>query len=414
MEARMTTDAAPLSALLAAALRADRRTLVLRWLERIKDRVAVEPDRVFPTQDLIDHMPLLISGIADYLEDASDEITVQMPVVAKAMELGSLRHAQGFPVRQILWEYEILGGVVFEHLSHIPIPGVSVYTPSDFMRASHRVFRAISVIERLSTLHFLQEAARETHEREQRLRGFNRALSHELKNNLSVILGAASMLKEEFVRTDPAQYARFGELVTRNAGQMSATMANLIELSRLEGESRQQRNVLLHHIAEEVARQLRDFARTHGVEVVLADEWPEVHVPAGIAELCLTNLMSNAIKYHDPAKDQRSVHIRGWVTGSDDDVSGETVIEVRDNGRGIPEWARQHLFERFFRVAEDDSIDGTGLGLSLVRDAVRSVGGRVWLEDSATETTFRIALPARRTEDLAETVDPGAIGHART
>ena len=65
-------------------------------------------------------MPLLISGIADYLEDPSDEITVHMPVVAKAMELGSLRHAQGFPVRQILWEYEILGGGVASQ------PGTSV------------------------------------------------------------------------------------------------------------------------------------------------------------------------------------------------------------------------------------------------------------------------------------------------
>ncbi|MDQ3555712.1 MAG: RsbRD N-terminal domain-containing protein [Gemmatimonadota bacterium] len=93
-------------------LRAAQETLVKRWLDRIAERMAVHENDVFPTDELLDHVPLLIDGIADYLEDPADEITADVSVVAKAMELGELRHQQQFEAPQILREYEILGGIL--------------------------------------------------------------------------------------------------------------------------------------------------------------------------------------------------------------------------------------------------------------------------------------------------------------
>ena len=86
----------PLATALADALRDAREMLVRRWLDRIPDRVAIPPNRIFPTEELLDHVPILIDGIADYLEDPADEITADVPVIGKAIELGALRHAQGF------------------------------------------------------------------------------------------------------------------------------------------------------------------------------------------------------------------------------------------------------------------------------------------------------------------------------
>ncbi|NUR36358.1 MAG: hypothetical protein HOQ30_20380 [Gemmatimonadaceae bacterium] len=51
---------------------------------------------MFPTEELLDHVPLLIDGIADYLEDPAAEVSADTPVIGKARELGALRHAQGF------------------------------------------------------------------------------------------------------------------------------------------------------------------------------------------------------------------------------------------------------------------------------------------------------------------------------
>src|SRR5262245_53998279 len=97
----------PLAAQLAERLREARTELTKRWLERITERVEMDPRRVFPTKDLLDHIPLLLTGMADQLEEPAEEVTMHLPVVAKAMELGELRFAQGFDAHEILKEYEI-------------------------------------------------------------------------------------------------------------------------------------------------------------------------------------------------------------------------------------------------------------------------------------------------------------------
>jgi len=67
-----------------------------RWLERIIARVAIEPNRVFPTDELLNHVPILVDGIADYLESGETAEHGSVPLDAEAMELGALRHAQKF------------------------------------------------------------------------------------------------------------------------------------------------------------------------------------------------------------------------------------------------------------------------------------------------------------------------------
>lgn len=388
-----------LTSLLAERLRSQRESLVCAWLDRIQQRVTIEPERLFPSSDLIDHVPVLIDAIANYLEDSGEEITADVPAVAKAMELGAMRHAQGFPVRQILWEYEILGGVIFEHLSAVAPPAGLAASPGESMRAAQRVFRAIAVIERTTTLHYLQKASAVADEREQRLRGFARAISHELKNSLSAVLGASAMLREGFVRADGERVAHFADVVYRNARQMRSTMENLIELSRLDGDTRQERNVQLPHVVAEVIRQLREFAAGKNVDV-RAGELPAVDVPASVAELCLSNLISNAIKYREPERADCWVEITALLRDRDGDESAELVVEVRDNGRGVPPELRDRLFERFYRADADEDVDGSGLGLSIVRDAARSVGGDAWADFPGPGLTiFAFSLPSRRQED---------------
>jgi signal transduction histidine kinase len=117
-------------------------------------------------------------------------------------------------------------------------------------------------------------------------------------------------------------------------------------------------------------------------------------------ELCLTNLISNAIKYADPDAPVRWVEIGGELAAGEE--SGpEVVVRVRDNGRGVPEEQRAGLFQRFFRAHEHSAqhIDGTGLGLSIVRETVRAMGGRVWAEFPDTGTVFAFTLPARRSAE---------------
>jgi signal transduction histidine kinase len=384
----------PLALTLAASLRSGREQIVERWLARIADRVSIPANEIFPTDELLDHVPLLVDGIADYLADPAEEITADTPVVAKATELGELRHLQGFDAHQILKEYEILGGVLFDFLAGVADGVPEPCSRSELLVCAHRVFRSIAVIQQFTTGHFLRRAEERTTEREERLRGFNRAVTHELKNRIGAAGGALDMLAEPWVAEDAMQRARFVAIASRNVQGMKDTLETLLELSRIDPAGSGTRNVLLADAVAEVKRQLRDFAETRGVDVEIAPDLPEVEVPAAALELALSNYVSNAIKYRN------TNGTRCWARVEADLRTGPegapmVVVRVLDNGIGVPDEARDQLFQRFFR-AHDETVtgeEGSGLGLSLVREAISAVGGQVWTEARESGSLFALSLP---------------------
>ena len=384
-----------LAAAIAARLRDARVELTARWLARINDRVSLTPDRVFPSDALLDHVPLLLLGIADYLEDPARVVVADSEVVSKAMELGALRHSQGFTEYEILKEFEILGGILFAFLTELAteIGG----EPEGWTACAHRLFLAITMLEEATATKYLQLMSERVREREDRLRAFDRALTHELRNRIGAVLGAAQLL--EGLDLSEKERRVLAAVVGRNATGMRMVLENLLELSRLATDSRQQRHVRLPAAAAEAARQLRDMADADGVEIRVAEDLPDVEVNAAAVELALVNFLSNAIKYRDPARAPRWVEVRGEVR---DDV--EVVVLVRDNGRGVPIDARERLFERYYRAHTGDApnVEGTGLGLHIVHETVAALGGRVWAdfpEEGGSE--FAFAIPARRADDTA-------------
>jgi signal transduction histidine kinase len=406
----------PLASVLATRLRAEREELTRRWLDRIAARVSIDAMRVFPTADLLDHVPLLIDGIAAYLENPADGIAGDIPVIGKATELGELRHQQGFDAYEIFKEYEILGGVLFSFLSRI-VDGIDQpCTRSELLNCAHRLFHAVTLIQQVTTMHFLRRTNEHVREREERLRGFNRMVSHELKTRVGAIKGAHALLEESWL--DVGQRERFLHMIGENVEGIDATLGNLLVLSRLENRVRQHRHVRLPQAVAEVIRQLREMARASSVIVKVADDLPDVEVDAAAIELSLTNYISNAIKYADPEKLTRAVEIHGRVERPDD-ATGETlIVEVRDNGLGVPTEAKEKLFQRFFRAHDPTitGIEGTGLGLSIVRETVEGIGGRAWVESGAQGgSVFAFAIPCRRGETrTAKTSEVGVQNSANT
>ena len=99
------------------------------------------------------------------------------------------------------------------------------------------------------------------------------------------------------------------------------------------------------------------------------------------------NLLDNAVKYTPSG---------GWVRVRTSQVGDQVLAEVEDNGIGIPEEARDRVFERFFRVdpGRSRAAGGTGLGLSIVKHLVAALGGDVRVEASASGgSLFRVRLP---------------------
>jgi signal transduction histidine kinase len=379
--------------LLAEDLRSARLELTQQWLDVIAARVAIDPERAFPTDEVLGHVPVLLDGIADYLEDPADEISADVPVISKAIELGQLRHSQGSSAHQILKEYEILGGILFSFLVRA-VDGIErECPPGELLTCAQRLFRAVEVIQQVTTTQYLQLADERVKEREARLQSFSRMVSHELKNRIGAVMGAAEVLREDWVRNDPEQVERFAGIASRNAEAMQAVLEDLLALSRVEQQVLQSRSVLLPEAVAEVVRQLREAASERGVAIQVADDLPEVEVNAPVFELCLGNYVSNAIKYSDPGQESRWVEVAAELLAHASPA--ELVVRVRDNGIGVPEEGRGHLFERFFRAANDAGADveGTGLGLSIVRETVESLGGRAWAEFEGRGSIFLFSVP---------------------
>lgn len=376
---------------MADRMRNSRDDLVGRWLERIAARVTLDRNRIFPSEDLLDHVPLLVDGIADYIEDPADAISADVPVVAKALELGALRHAQQFDMHQVLREYEILGGILFTYVQEAVDSIDEPCTRRELVACTTRLFRAISLVQQVTANEYMRLEHERVSERERRLRGFNSALSHEIRNRIGAVQNAVDMLGEQFVLSDAELRARFGTIARENTRDIVHMIDNLVELSRTDFDARRHRHVRLADTAGEVKRQLREFAAERNVEVRIG-ELPGIEVPAALIELALSNYLSNAIKYHDPDKEHRWVEVRGWIEEQD------VIVEVADNGVGVPVEKRAALFQRFFRASETEQVvGGIGLGLSIVREAIEGLGGRAWANfEEDGQTRFLLALPCRR------------------
>lgn len=392
-----------LASSLADALRGSREQLVARWLERINARVSIKREEIFPTDELLNHVPLLIDGIADYLENPESDLNEGAPVVAKAMELGALRHSQGFDAYQILKEHEILGAILCTFVLEEVESGRIESSPRDLLLGWQRISHGLEMMRQATTMQFLRLSGERIKDRESRLRRFNRMVSHELKNRVGAIAGAAHLLLEPWLKD--TERSDFQGMIVENTKGLQQLMSNLEALSRIDSDSRQRRNVLLPQAAAEAVRQMRTQAQAKGVTVRIAEDLPPIEVDAAATELCLVNYISNAIKYSDHAKPEKMVDIRAvYDFGDGPGGTGELSVFVQDNGIGVPIEARSELFRQFYRAHEETvtDVDGSGLGLNIVRETVESLGGRAWAEfPDDGGAVFAFSLLSRREEDAA-------------
>jgi signal transduction histidine kinase len=222
--------------------------------------------------------------------------------------------------------------------------------------------------------------------------------SHELRNPVGTLLFAAAALMNDAVRSDAHRLDKVATTIRTNSERLAWLIQNLQRLARfsdpLDVPSQQQ--VELYALASEVARQLEEMATAKGVTIRVVTGLPMLFVDPARLELILLNLVSNAIKYSDPAKPESFVEVAPYVPAQADGVCG---ICVRDNGLGIAEADRVAIFDRFFRAhAHLDSVlgvTGTGLGLAIAVDCVQALSGSITCESAVGEgTTFFITLPS--------------------
>jgi signal transduction histidine kinase len=386
------TDLDAYAATLGRRLEEESRALAMRWLDRLNDLLLVERDEIFPTEQLLDHIPQLIREIGHYLSDpGAEELVANTSVVVKARELGLLRHAQRASVHQLLREYYLLGGILETFLREATAGIEPPPTPQDALALASRLSQALRVLQQTTIDTFIAEYSDTIGSQQARLESFNRMVSHELRQPLGVVQFTVRALRSV---TDEDNRLRLLGALDRNVGRAVELIRQLERITRMRGDdvSVAHQEVHVTVLVKEVARQLREMADQRGVEVRVAEDLPQIVTDSSRLELALVNLISNGIKYSDPAKPVRYVEV--FLSGATDDGHS---IGVRDNGIGIPAAAVPLVFQPFYRVAERAAgrpEEGSGLGLAIAAECLQSIGGRIAVASVENEgTVFEVWLP---------------------
>ena len=387
------------AAIVSVRVEAERHALAGRWLRRLNELLTVDTNDVFPSEQLLDHIPTLIGEIALYLRAPDEEeIAANTVVIEKARELGTLRHKQRASVHQLLREYEILAEIleafVVDETERLGLQP----SAAECFELLRRLTRSSRTLMRTTVDTFVSEYMSAIADRNQRIQAFNQMASHELRSPIGTLLFAAAALEREDIRADAARSQKITTTIKTNAERLSWLVQNLQRVTRLSGslDVPNEQNVDVGVIAKEVARQLEDMAASRQVRIVVGSELPELCADPARLELALMNLISNAIKYSDPAKADSFVEVSSDLQNDTDQP--KCVIRVRDNGLGIPEANRAAIFDRFFRAhAHMDTelgISGSGLGLAITADCVQAMGGTIECQSNVGEgSCFSMTLP---------------------
>jgi signal transduction histidine kinase len=218
-----------------------------------------------------------------------------------------------------------------------------------------------------------------------------RMASHDLKNPLTAVLGYTEILTEAY-RRDPAlppKHLGWLENARTAAYNMLAIVEDILDLERVRGQQlRRQPLDLLELLQQSVTEyQAAMDGKQHIFTALLPDTFPAMSGDPHLLREAVNNLLSNAVKYTPPG---------GLITLRLAQTGDRARVSVTDTGFGIAPEDQKDLFREFYRIhtPQTAGIEGTGLGLSLVKAIVEAHAGRVWVDSApGVGSTFYVELP---------------------
>ena len=241
-----------------------------------------------------------------------------------------------------------------------------------------------------------EQRARRQAEREL---AFVAGVSHELRTPLAVVRTAASNLARGVVDA-PDDVATYGSMIEREADRLGS----MVERALRFGNDDQELTITTVDLDDVLDAAIARCANWEGQRAFafareLASDARDVLADAGALTTLLHNLIENAIKY---GADGQTIRLRARRSND-----ATIVIEVQDEGPGIPAEERERIFEPFYRApaVRTGGIPGSGLGLGLARDLAHASGGRLELQSGRDErgATFVLRLPAAPSAERRDT-----------
>ena len=221
-----------------------------------------------------------------------------------------------------------------------------------------------------------------------------RSISHDLRTPLTSISGNAGSLLANYKKMDDDTRERTFQDIYDDSMWLINLVENLLAVTRIEdGRVKLNQSVeLMDEVITEALHHVNRKSSEHSIRVSSAQELILAHIDAKLIVQVLINLVDNAIKY-TPAGSCIEIHTEKrdkWV-----------VVSVSDDGPGIPDGQKPHVFDMFYSGANKvaDSRRSLGLGLSLCKSIVTAHGGSIFVSDNQPKgTVFTFTLPAGEVE----------------
>jgi len=261
------------------------------------------------------------------------------------------------------------------------------------------VERAITIaMARFGDMMELRHLNAELQARNEELGAFAHTVAHDLKGPLSIIVGFAEVLREEYSMISEEKHLHYLQKMARSGRKMSNIIDELLVLAGVRQMEVKMGSLDMASIVTDAWQRLAQMVEEYQAEIILPATWPVALGYAPWIEEVWVNYLSNAIKYggRPPRVELGADHPFTSPLQAGGIEGGTVRFWVRDNGAGIPLENQKQLFTPFVRLNQVH-VKGYGLGLSIVRRIVEKLGGQVGVESKVGRgSTFYFTLPAVR------------------
>ena len=220
-------------------------------------------------------------------------------------------------------------------------------------------------------------------------------LSHELKTPLTSIIAAAGLLAEELEETGDESHQKLIQNILRNADTLETRLAELLEIVKAGGGSLllKLEPLDVKSLLKGIGWQISPLVQSKGqhFSLDLPDSLPMIQGDGQRLEQAVLNLVTNSTKF---TPEGGSIVLRAKKRDA------TLIIEVQDNGIGIPRDEQERLFKPYSRInADRQHLPGLGLGLALAKQVVELHGGKIWVESELGKgSTFTFSLPLQNSQ----------------
>lgn len=213
--------------------------------------------------------------------------------------------------------------------------------------------------------------------------------SHEFRTPLSTVLSSASLIDQYNARLEKDKVSKHVQRIKSSVNHLTSILNDFLSLGKLEEGKIDviSEKLVIADFLKEVEEEITSTLKT-GQHLIIHCEGSieTVSTDVRILRNIMFNLISNASKYSDQGKP---------IQVSCNKEGNTVIFSIRDEGIGIPQEDQKHMFDRFFRASNAGNVQGTGLGLNIVKRYVELLGGRIsFVSEYRKGSIFTIRIPS--------------------